>query len=147
VEPQIRFADHQLHSRRELRASERLRTTLPGRLVWRDDRGATRFATVVIRDLSAQGAYVECVHGTPIPLFRLVVLQTERRTAGGEMVPEPFRAGKILSAVFRVAPSIPSTGVPQGYGLRLLVEPTRRREYATMASSRDTGRAAAEATA
>jgi hypothetical protein len=94
---------------------------LPGRLVWRDIRSATRFATVLIRNVSESGAYVECISGTPIPLHRLVFLQAERGTPGHSDLPDSLREGRVLSAVYRVAPSQPSTGVPQGYALRLLV--------------------------
>lgn len=100
---------------------------MPGRLVWRDARRATRFATVLIRDISEHGAFVECLGGTAIPLYRLVVLQAERGARGHEDLPEPLRLGRVLSAVYRVGPPHVSTGIPQGYGLRLLVEPRRRR--------------------
>ncbi len=36
-----------------------------------------------------------------------------------------LRQGKVLSAVYRVGPYKSSTGTPQGYALRLLVEPKR----------------------
>jgi len=36
-----------------------------------------------------------------------------------------LRRGKLLSAVYRVGPYAPATGTPQGYALRLLVEPMR----------------------
>jgi hypothetical protein len=112
--------------RRDRRASERRRTSLPGRLVWRDARRATRFATVLIRDVSESGAYVECVSGTPIPLHRLVFLQAEREAPGHADLPDPLREGRVLSAVYRVARPQPFTGMPQGYALRLLVEPRLR---------------------
>ncbi len=98
---------------------------VPGRLVWKDARGTTRFNSVVIRDVSETGAYVESVSGTAIPLYRLVSLQTERDVEA-EMLPAPLRHGRIPSAVFRVGPSSRATGAPEGYGLRLLVEPRRR---------------------
>jgi hypothetical protein len=58
-------------------------------------------------------------------MFRVVSLQAERaeRTDG---LPPMLRQGKVLSAVYRVGPSRPSTGTPEGYGLRLLIEPRRR---------------------
>ncbi len=113
--------------RRDQRTSERRRTSLPGRLVWRDARRATRFATVLIRNVSEQGAYVECISGAPIPLYRLVVLQTEQDVPGARELPEALHHGRILSAVYRVGTSQPSTGIPEGYALRLLIEPHRLR--------------------
>jgi hypothetical protein len=77
---------------------------------------------VLIKNVSEVGAYVECVSGTPIPLHRLVYLQAERGVPGHADLPDSLREGRVLSAVYRVAPSQPSTGVPQGYALRLLVE-------------------------
>ena len=112
VERTIRLAEP-VGARRDQRRSERRRTSLPGRLVWRDGRRATRFATVLVRNVSDHGAYVECVSGTPIPLYRLVVLQTEYDVPGGRDLPEALRQGRILSAVYRVGASQPSTGIPE----------------------------------
>jgi len=125
VERTIRLAEA-VNPRRDQRASERRRTSLPGRLVWRDVRSATRFATVLIRNVSEHGAYVECISGTPIPLYRLVFLQTERDVPRHADLPASLRHGRVLSVVYRVGPPQSSTGIPQGYGLRLLVEPGRR---------------------
>jgi hypothetical protein len=111
--------------RGEQRAHVRVDVEAAGRLVWRDARGTTRFNSVVIRDVSETGAYVESVSGTPIPLYRLVTLQAEP-TPSSETLPPLLRQGKVLSAVYRVSPTRPSTGAPSGYGLRLLVEPRRR---------------------
>ena len=41
------------------RAAQRQPVTLPARLTWKDQRGATRFATVVARNVSQFGVYVE----------------------------------------------------------------------------------------
>lgn len=98
---------------------------VPGRLVWKDARGTTRFNSVVIRDVSETGAYVESVSGAAIPLYRLVSLQAER-DIDVEVLPACLRHGRILSAVYRVGPANRSTGAPAGYGLRLLLEPRRR---------------------
>jgi hypothetical protein len=98
---------------------------VPGRLVWKDARGTTRFNSVVIRDISETGAYVESLSGSAIPLYRLVSLQAERDVAVDDL-PACLRRGRILSAVFRVGPSSRATGAPEGYGLRLLVEPRGR---------------------
>jgi hypothetical protein len=36
-----------------------------------------------------------------------------------------LQQGKVLSAIYRVGPYKAATGTPQGYALRLLVEPAR----------------------
>jgi hypothetical protein len=109
----------------EQRVHERKAVGVAGRVVWRDSRGTTRFNSVVIRDLSETGAYIENVSGSAIPLFRLVSLQAER-TNQADALPPTLKHGKVLSAVYRLGPSRPATGTPEGYGLRLLVEPRRR---------------------
>jgi hypothetical protein len=109
----------------EQRQGERQTLSVAGRVVWKDGRGTTRFNTVVIRDVSETGAYIESVSGSAIPMYRLVSLQAER-SDGANALPAAFRQGKILSAVYRIGPMRPATGTPEGYGLRLLVEPRRR---------------------
>ena len=102
---------------------ERRKISVPGRLTWRDATGTLRFVSVVTRDVSDVDVFVECQMPASIPLFRLVHFQIERpgrdlrRPAGGAA------AGQVLSAVYRVGPYKSSTGTPQGYALRLLVEP------------------------
>ncbi len=109
----------------EQRLAARRLLGVPGRLVWKDARGTTRFNSVLIRDVSETGAYVESVSGTAIPLYRLVSLQAER-DAETDRLPASLRQGRVLSAVYRVGPASRATGAPEGYGLRLLVEPRRR---------------------
>jgi hypothetical protein len=109
----------------EQRVSVRRALGVAGRVVWKDARGTTRFNSVVIRNLSETGAYVESVSGSAIPLFRVVSLQAER-VDPSDGLPPMLKQGKVLSAVYRVGPSRPATGTPEGYGLRLLVEPRRR---------------------
>jgi hypothetical protein len=113
----------------EQRVSERCPLAVAGRVVWKDARGTTRFNSVMIRDMSETGAYIEDVSGSAIPLYRVVTLQAER-TGNAEAMPQVLRQGKVLSVVYRVAPSRPTTGTPAGYGLRLLVEPRRRASFA-----------------
>ena len=60
-----------------------------------------------------------------IPLFRLVHFQIERPAREGQELPPVLQQGKVLSAVYRVGPYKTTTGTPQGYALRLLVEPKR----------------------
>lgn len=105
------------------RSSERRAVALPARLTWKDQRGATRFATVVTRDVSEFGVYVECQSAVSIPLFRLVQFQLERDVREGERVPPALRQGRVLSAVYRVSPGSPSGR--QGLALRLMVDPRR----------------------
>jgi hypothetical protein len=109
----------------EQRVAERQNLGVAGRVVWKDSRGTTRFNSVVIRDLSDTGAYIESISGSAIPLFRVVTLQAER-AENVEALPPMLRQGKLLSAVYRVGPARPATGTPEGYGLRLLIEPRRR---------------------
>lgn len=105
------------------RSSERRAVELPARLTWKDASGAVRFISVTTRDVSEAGVFVECDAGAAIPLFRLVHLQVERSTRGAEALPSRLRDGRVLSAVWRVAPCRRSTGTPSGYALRFLVEP------------------------
>jgi hypothetical protein len=97
--------------------------TLAGRLTWRDARGIQRFATVMTKDVSDDGVYLECRDAEPIPLYRLVYLQIERNDRDSSQLPPALRDGRVLSAVYRVGPCEPATGTPSGYALRLLVDP------------------------
>ena len=105
----------------EQRGHERTTVSVAGRVVWRDARGTTRFNSVVIRDLSETGAYVENVSGSAIPLFRLVSLQAER-TDQADALPPALKRGKLLSAVYRLGPSRPADRHPRG----LRTSPARR---------------------
>jgi hypothetical protein len=105
------------------RRAERLPVTVPGRLTWKDARGMPRFASVMTRNVSDEGVYLECRGGEPIPLFRLVYLQLEREGREVAELPSALKDGRVLSAVYRVGPCEPSTGAPSGYALRLLVDP------------------------
>ena len=108
------------------RESERRPLALPARLTWKDQRGATRFATVVTRDVSEYGVYVECQSMVSIPLYRLVQFQLERDGREAAALPAALRQqGRILSAIYRVSPP-QSAGTPQGFALRLMVDPKRR---------------------
>jgi len=112
------------------RSSERKPMTLPARLTWKDQRGATRFATVVTRNVSEFGVYVECYSPVSISLFRLVQFQLERDERASDALPESLQQGRVLSAVYRVSPA--SANKPQGIALRLMVDPKR---VATAASA------------
>jgi hypothetical protein len=106
------------------RRSERQPLVLPGRVTWKDARGTTRFASVVTRDVSETGVFIEWSESTSIPLYRLVTFQLERDARNAHGLPMALRVGKVLSAVYRAGQFQKSTGTPEGYGLRLLVEPS-----------------------
>lgn len=105
------------------RIGERRQVKLNGRLTWRDGSGTLRFVSVVTRDVSDVDVFVECQMPASIPLYRLVHFQVERQA--GE-IPAVLQGGKVLSAVYRVGPYRSSTGTPEGYALRLLVEPRHK---------------------
>lgn len=105
------------------RSCERKAINLPARLTWKDQRGTTRFATVITRNISEYGVYVECHSPVSIPLYRLVQFQLERDVRSTEALPTSLQQGRILSAVYRVTP--PSPARPQGLALRLMVDPKR----------------------
>jgi hypothetical protein len=108
------------------RASERRCLAVPGQIVWKDAKGATRMAPVVTRDVSEHGVSVECQMTTPIPLYRLVYFQIDREARNRADLPAPLRKSNVLSAIFRVGESSAVTGAPTEYALRLLVEPEKR---------------------
>jgi hypothetical protein len=106
------------------RTTERRSLSVPARLTWKDQHGTTRFASVVTRNISEFGVYVECHSPVSIPLFRLVQFQIERDLRDADGLPMSLRHGRALSAVYRVNPPAPS-GVPQGLALRLMIDPKR----------------------
>jgi hypothetical protein len=106
-----------------LRGTERRAVAVPARLTWKDQRGATRFATVLVRNVSDCGVYVECQSPVSIPLFRLVQFQLERDVYDGNLPGSLQQPGRVLSAVYRVSP--PSASRPQGLALRLMIDPAR----------------------
>jgi hypothetical protein len=122
--PQLAFSIRPAASQR---AAERRHLSIPARLTWKDSNGAVRFVSVTTRDVSDAGVYVECETSSAIPLYRLVHLQMERTTDDGQtMLPRRLREGRVLSAVWRVAPCQRTTGTPAGYALRFLVDPSDR---------------------
>lgn len=110
------------------RAAERIPVTLPARLMWKDQRGATRFAAVVTRNVSEFGAYVECDTPIALPLYRLVQFQLEKDVKGSDGLPDSLRQGRLTAAVYRVTPP-DAQGRGQGFALRLMVEPKRRLQH------------------
>lgn len=123
--------------RQSRRKTERQPVRIPGRVTWRDSRGMPRFATVVTRDVSDHGVYLECRGSQAIPLHRLVFLQLEREARESQHLPRALRDGRVLSAIYRVGPQEPTTGTPSGYAVRLLIEPQAgRSQNADLAETR-----------
>ena len=121
------------------RKADRHQVTVPARLTWKDSSGAVRFISVTTRDISDHGVFVECDGGAAIPLHRLVHLQVERTMRGSDFnLPSSLREGRVLSAVWRVAPCRKSTGTPSGYALRFLLNPESVAQ-APLATSRRVG--------
>jgi hypothetical protein len=111
---------------RDNRTSSRRPLVVRARVSWKDQRGTTRIANVITRNVSDEAIYVEWREPSAIPLYRLVQFQVSleaRRDAG---LPEPLRSGKVLSAVLRVGERRAATGTPEGYALRLLIDPGHR---------------------
>jgi hypothetical protein len=115
------------------RTAERRPLTVPARLMWTDQRGTPRFASVVTRNVSDQGIYVETTSAVSIPLYRLVQFQLEREARDGELLPAALRQSRVLSAVYRV--SRPMAGGRQGLALRLMVDPKRAARDAARATA------------
>lgn len=107
------------------RASERVHVMLPARLTWKDARGSTRFASVMTRDVSESGVFVELQSPVAISLFRLAQFQLERDVRDVQGIPGVLRQGRMLSAVYRVHPPTRAGG-RQGLALRLMVPPRHR---------------------
>jgi hypothetical protein len=104
------------------RTAERRSVAVPARLTWKDQRGTTRFASVVTRNVSDFGVYVECQSPVSIPVYRLVQFQVERDPRDTDPLPT-WLQGRILSAVYRITP--PSSSRCQGLALRLMIDPKR----------------------
>lgn len=105
------------------RVSARAAVTLPARLTWKDANGAVRFTSVRTREVTETGAVVECDAAVALPLYRLVHLQVEKAAREWVELPQPLRDGRVLSAVWQVAPCKPATGTPSGYALRFMTAP------------------------
>jgi hypothetical protein len=124
---------HTPHAGVQPRIGDRRKVRVAGRLIWRDASGALRFVSVVTRDVSDVDAFVECQVPASIPLYRLVHFQVERTGRDCQDLPPVLQGGKVLSAIYRVGPYRAATGTPQGYALRLLVEPARVAAHAPVA--------------
>jgi hypothetical protein len=125
MEQRLRLVQGSHQPRADKRSSERRAVAVPGQIVWKDARGTTRMASVMTRDVSDHGVSVECLSGTPIPLYRLVYFQIDRDARNRPDLPAALRKSNVLSAIFRVGAYSQATGAPAEYALRLLVEPVR----------------------
>jgi hypothetical protein len=105
------------------RSAERRDVVLPARLTWKDASGAVRFTSVTMRNVSEAGVFVDADCAAAIPLHRLVHVQVEKTARDVEGLPAQLRDGRVLSAVWRVGPCLPSRGTPGSYALRFLTEP------------------------
>jgi hypothetical protein len=123
MEQRLRLVQGGQQLRGDKRASERRPLAVPGQIVWKDARGATKLASVVTRDISEHGVSVQCLSGAAIPLYRLVYFQIDRDARNRPDLPPALRKTNVLSAIFRVGPCSQMTGSPSEYALRLLVEP------------------------
>ena len=105
------------------RSNARRAVNLPARLACKDSRGINRFASVVTRDVSDCGVFVESQTPLSIPMYRLVQFQLEPTVRDTREVPDALRDGRVLSAVYRVAPA--TKAARPGVALRLMVDPLR----------------------
>jgi hypothetical protein len=128
MEQRLRLVQGGHQPRSEKRTSERRPISVPGQIVWKDARGATKLTSVITRDVSDHGVSVECLNGASIPLYRLVYFQVDRDARHQPDLPEALKKPNVLSAVFRVGADNRATGSPSEYALRLLVEPARSGE-------------------
>jgi hypothetical protein len=131
MEQRLRLVQGGHQARSEKRTSERRQLSVPGQIVWKDARGATKLTSVMTRDVSDHGVSVECLNGAIIPLYRLVYFQVDREARHQPDLPEALKKPNVLSAVFRVGADNRATGAPSEYALRLLVEPARAGQVAS----------------
>ena len=79
--------------------------TLPARLTWKDQRGTTRFASVVTRNVSEFGVYVECQSAVVDSRCTASCSFSSSATRARPTRCRPsLRHGRVLSAVYRVTP-------------------------------------------
>ena len=112
------------------RTVERIPVTLSARLMWKDQRGTTRFASVVATNVSERGVFVECPNPVSLSVYRLVQFQLEKDVKESDRLPESLKQGRLTAAVYRVHPP-DAQGRGQGLALRLMVEPRHRLAQAT----------------
>jgi hypothetical protein len=132
MEQRLRLVQGGHQPRSEKRTSERRSLAVPGQIVWKDARGNTKLTEVVTRDVSEHGVAVECLNGAAIPLYRLVYFQVARDARHSADLPPALKKPNVLSAIFRVGEDNQRTGAPAEYALRLLVEPARAAQPASV---------------
>jgi hypothetical protein len=132
MEQRLRLVQGGHQPRGEKRTSERRSLSVPGQIVWKDARGNTKLTEVVTRDVSEHGVAVECLNGAAIPLYRLVYFQVARDARQSADLPAALKKPNVLSAIFRVGEDNQKTGAPAEYALRLLVEPARTAQPASV---------------
>ena len=135
MEQRLRLVQGGQQSRSEKRGSERRSLAVPGQIVWKDARGTTKLTEVVTRDVSENGVAVESLNGAAIPLYRLVYFQVAREARHSADLPPALRKPNVLSAIFRVGADNHTTGAPAEYALRLLVDPARAAQPASVPST------------
>ncbi len=114
------------HRKTDRREAPRQQLVVTGRLSWRASDGSLRTAQVRTRDVSRTGVFVECISGCgPIPCFRLVDLRLDDAARTRDELPVPLRRPCVHAAVYRVGPSRETTGLPDGYALRILSRPLK----------------------
>ena len=112
---------YQHHVKKDQRGAPRRPLVIRGRLSWRASDGSPRTAQIQTRDMSRTGVFVDCVSGCgPIPLYRLVDLRLDDSARCREDLPVPLRRPCVHAAVYRVGSKRDTTGLPDGYALRLL---------------------------
>jgi hypothetical protein len=103
------------------RCAERRALAVPARLVWKDHKGKDCFASVMTRDVSDLGIFIESPKALAIPLYRLVHFQIETGVRAADL-PRFLRQGRVLTAVYRI--TTPKNGERHGMALRLMMEPS-----------------------
>jgi hypothetical protein len=98
---------------RERRANARKVLQLDARITWTDRGGQHQSATVITRNISTSGIYVESETPLSIPLFRLVECRIE-----GSAPSAPRQERAVLAAVYRVSRMESATGL----ALRVLAD-------------------------
>jgi hypothetical protein len=105
------------------RCAERRALVVPARLMWKDERGKARFASVTTRDVSDLGIFIDSPKALSIPLYRLVHFQIEPGVPVAADLPAFLRQGRVLAAVYRIATPTKDERHGHGMALRLILEP------------------------
>jgi hypothetical protein len=103
------------------RCAERRAIAMPARLSWKDSRGRDNVVSVVTRDVSDLGVFVESRTALSIPLYRLVHFQIETGLRVAADLPRFLARGRVLTAVYRISGA--EDDRHHGLALRLIQEP------------------------